>query len=155
MSAAKYGAPGSFVARIITPALAHAFVLTCESTRALMLPSATRGWLSSLKLSYTPQMSPPPACTVQLGSTTYCEPAAGCGKPMSWHVQPVGHTLGGGAAAFASETVSNVPVARVVPFELTAMPATIGPPAPSVTLEPMMADQATPSADVNAVYVFP
>ena len=47
-------------------------------------------------------------------------------------------------------------MARAAPeLELTAIPATIGPPAPKVTLEPIIAVQVTPSGDVNVVYVLP
>jgi hypothetical protein len=51
MNAPKYGEAGSFVARIITPALAQVEVFDCESTRTLMVPSAASGWLRSRKLS--------------------------------------------------------------------------------------------------------
>ena len=154
MKAAKYGEPGSFVARIITPALAHAFVFVCESMRTLIVPSAARGWLSSRKASYVPQMSLPPAWIVRFEPVVYCEPAAGVGKPMSWQVQPVGQRLGGCDAEPAIVTVSRVSAASVVPFELTASPATIAPPDPIVTFEPTIEVQVIPSVEVNAVNVF-
>ena len=74
---------------------------------------------------------------------------------MSWHVQPVGQRLGGGAAELVRETVSNVSVPSAALFELTTSPATIAPPEPKVTLEPTRTDQLTPSVEVNVVNVFP
>ena len=119
-----------------------------------MVPSPARGSLRRRKASYVPQMSEPPAATLQLGSMTYWDPAWGVGKPMSWHVQPVGHRLGGGAAEPVSETESRVSVARVVLSpELTASPASMGPAPPNVTLEPTRAVQATPLVEVKAVNV--
>src|ERR1700690_3398150 len=99
-------------------------------------------------------MSPPPASTLRFGPMRYWEPAAGVGKPMSWHVHAVGHRLGGGAAEPVSETLSKVSVTSVPPFESTASPATMEPAAPNVSLEPITADHAMPSGDVKVVKVF-
>ena len=151
MNAAKYGEPGSEVARIITPAFAQALVFVWESMRALIAPLPVSGSLKRRKLSDVPQMSPPPPWTVQLLPTTYWAPA-GIGAPMSWQVQPVGQRLGGGAADAAAVTVSIVSVARVdAEPELTARPPTIPAVGPNVTLEPMIGDHDTPSGEVNAV----
>ena len=74
MNSARYGEPGSLVARIITPAFAHGLVLPWESTRTLIVPSVGRGWLSNRNWSELPQMSLPPPSTVQLLPITYWLP---------------------------------------------------------------------------------
>ncbi len=123
------------------------------SRRALSAPLPVSGSLRKRKLSDVPQMSPPPPWTVQLLPVTYCAPP-GTGKPMSPQVQPVGQRLGGGAADAVADTVSIVSVARVdAEPELTARPPTTPVVGPNVTLEPMIGDHATPSGEVNAVYV--
>src|SRR5947209_14087226 len=97
-------------------------------------------------------MSPPPPWIVHVPDDSVWPPA-GVAAPMSAHDHPVGHPGGGGGGAPpVMETVSKV-TAEPVPWlcDVIASPASNGWPRFGVWVDPAIAVQLVPSADVYAV----
>src|ERR1700682_1233351 len=116
-----------------------------------MVPSADAGLERKRNWSLTPQMSPPPPCTVQMPLTTFWPPA-GVAPPMSLQPQPTGHRPGGAGAPAVTAIPSMVTCALLVwLYESAPQPASRVPGMEKDTVEPDTGVQVTPSGDVYAV----